>query len=200
MRVKFPEGVEESIPEFLDLVQERSGQDIRNCYQCAKCTAGCPTAFAMDSPPNVIMHMIQLGLADAALARRSIWLCAGCETCTTRCPRDIDIARVMKTLCEIAMERNVPVPASDIRTFHEAFLRGVQWHGRAHEISMMAELKLRTKNLFEDVPLGVNLFLKGKLRPLPERIEGLEQVRRMFRREPRSEAGQAPPEHGREHE
>ena len=181
MKVKLAHEQVCSDEDFLELVQERSGQNIRNCYQCAKCTAGCPTAFAMDSPPSVVMHMIQLGLADAALMKRSIWLCAGCETCTTRCPRVIDIARVMKTLCEIAIERGIPVPEQDVKTFHEAFLRGVQWHGRAHEMSMMAELKLRTLNLFQDVPLGISLFTKGKLGLLPHRIEGLGEVRRMFK-------------------
>lgn len=180
MKVDLSEGAVYTDSDFLELVQERSGQNIQNCYQCGKCTAGCPTAFAMDAPPSMVMHMVQLGLADAALTRRSIWLCAGCGTCTTRCPRDVDIARVMKTLCEIAIERRMPVPQQDVKTFHEAFLRSIKWHGRAHELGMMAELKLRTGNLFQDIPLGINLFLKGKLGLLPHRIEGVGEVRKLF--------------------
>ncbi len=47
---------------FVDVVQQRSGKQLQQCYQCFKCSAGCPVAFAMDWTPNQIIRMIQLGL------------------------------------------------------------------------------------------------------------------------------------------
>ena len=77
---------DESQLEFVSQVEEMSAQRVADCYQCGKCTAGCPTAFAMDYPPNQIIRGIQLGMRDAVLSSKAIWVCAACETCTTRCP------------------------------------------------------------------------------------------------------------------
>ena len=48
----------------------------------------------MDVTPRQVMRMVQLGLVDEALRTRAIWLCAGCDTCSTRCPKGVDIAHV----------------------------------------------------------------------------------------------------------
>jgi heterodisulfide reductase subunit C len=61
-----------------------SGEKINNCYQCKKCTAGCPITFAMDILPHQIIKYIQLGLEEKVLTSKTIWLCAACETCGTR--------------------------------------------------------------------------------------------------------------------
>jgi len=66
---------------------QAAGIDITRCYQCGKCTAGCPMAQSMDYSPRQIVRLLQLGLADDALRSRTIWMCASCETCATRCPR-----------------------------------------------------------------------------------------------------------------
>ncbi|MFC1932995.1 4Fe-4S dicluster domain-containing protein, partial [Chloroflexota bacterium] len=48
--------------------------------------------FAMDIPPHKLIHLLKYGQLDDVLQSDTIWLCASCETCTTRCPNDIDIA------------------------------------------------------------------------------------------------------------
>lgn len=70
--------------EFLDQVENQSGQKVRICYQCGKCSAGCPVAYAMDLLPNQVMRLVQLGLKEEVLTCATIWLCASCETCATR--------------------------------------------------------------------------------------------------------------------
>ena len=77
---------------------QAAGIDLSSCYQCGKCTAGCPMASAMDYSPRQTVRLLQLGMADTALRSRTIWLCASCETCATRCPRDVDVAKMMDIL------------------------------------------------------------------------------------------------------
>jgi heterodisulfide reductase subunit C len=78
-------------------VGEISGQNLMACNQCGKCSAGCPAAFAMDLLPNQVIRLVQLGLEEV-LQSRTIWLCASCLTCASRCPKGVDLSRVMDTL------------------------------------------------------------------------------------------------------
>ncbi len=173
-------GTEKTVAGFLEQVSRESGVDVQKCYQCGKCTAGCPTSFAMDNPSSKIMHLVQLGLKDQALRSKSIWLCVGCETCTTRCPKDLDVARVMKTLCGIARREGIRPDDPEIRDFHESFLHTVKLLGRAHELGMMTELKLRSRKFLKDIPLGIALMQKGKLTPLVHLVKDRAAVRRVF--------------------
>ncbi|MFL7807317.1 MAG: 4Fe-4S dicluster domain-containing protein, partial [Anaerolineae bacterium] len=79
----------ESDIAFLHEVERRSGQNLARCYQCGKCSAGCPIAFEMDYPPHQVIRGVQMGMRDLVLASSTIWLCAACETCSTRCPQDV---------------------------------------------------------------------------------------------------------------
>ncbi len=71
---------------FLEEVKKRSGENLSLCYQCLKCTAGCPTAPYMDIRPNNIIRMIQMGMKKEVLGSSAIWFCVYCQTCGTRCP------------------------------------------------------------------------------------------------------------------
>jgi heterodisulfide reductase subunit C len=84
--------------DFVKKVEELSGQKILSCYQCGKCSAGCPSSFAMDLLPSQIIRMVQLGLQDEIINSKTIWLCASCLTCAVRCPRGVDLAKVFEAL------------------------------------------------------------------------------------------------------
>ena len=165
-----------------DDVAARSGENIAACYQCAKCTAGCPLAPEMDLTPNQVMRCVQLGLRDIVLGSSTIWLCTTCTTCTTRCPRDIDLARVMDTLRAMALESGVQPGQPQIPLFYRIFLYLVRRTGRANELPLMAAYGLATRNPFKDLLLGQKMFLKGKLKPFSPRVGDREQVRRIFER------------------
>ncbi len=92
--------------EFVRKVALRSGQDLHKCYQCGKCSAGCPAAGSMDILPNQVIRLVQLGLENEALTAQTIWFCASCLTCAARCPQGVDVARVMESLREMAMDRD----------------------------------------------------------------------------------------------
>jgi len=85
-------------------IRERSGQDINSCYQCHKCSGGCPVTFVCDLPLSGLVRALQLGLRDVALASRLVWLCSGCRACFERCPNGIDGARVLDALKAMAKE------------------------------------------------------------------------------------------------
>jgi heterodisulfide reductase subunit C len=164
-----------------------SGEDrlnVQDCYQCQKCSAGCPVAFAMDYRPNQIMQMVLLGMKERALRSKTIWVCASCYTCSTRCPNDIDIAGVMDWLRQSALEEGVAVE-KEIPLFHEAFLRSIQSHGRVHELGMMARYKVKSGKFFDDLRLGWKMFAKGKLKLFPSRVKGRKELAELFRQKRR---------------
>ena len=121
--VKLSEITPDSI--FLHQVEEKGGEKVSLCYQCAKCSSGCPVTFAMDYLPHVILRMVQLGLKDRVLNSSTIWVCASCETCTTRCPNDIDIAHIMDTLRQTSLREGIKPSQKNIPIFHAAFLSSI---------------------------------------------------------------------------
>jgi heterodisulfide reductase subunit C len=133
MNVATIPGVSQS---FLREVESASGEKVSLCYQCRKCSSGCPVTFAMDYLPDVILRMVQLGFKDRVLGSSTIWICASCETCTTRCPNGIDIAGVIDTLrrMTLAEGRAAPLAVKDIPKFHEAFLSSIKAGGRVNEV------------------------------------------------------------------
>jgi heterodisulfide reductase subunit C2 len=91
--------------KFVGQIEEISGENLLACNQCGKCSAGCPVAFSMDILPNQVIRLAQLGIEDV-LECQTIWTCAACLTCVSRCPKGIDLPRVMEAMRLIAMERS----------------------------------------------------------------------------------------------
>ena len=176
------EGVLKVGSPFLGVVNQRSGQLIQLCYHCHKCTAGCPVAFAMDYGPDRVLRMIQFGLKEQVLCSSDIWICASCETCGTRCPNEIDIARVMDALRQMAVEEGLPTKERNVPLFHNLFLSIVKRLGRMHEASLMGLYKPLSRDLFSDIPMGLKMILKGKIPLLPHRIKGSDEVEKIFER------------------
>lgn len=174
-------------PETLaDHVRDQTGEDVFHCYQCGKCAAGCPLAAEMDYSPQQVLRLLQLGLPEVErelLGSLAIWLCLTCEQCVTRCPQQVDLPKIMDDLRRRSRERGLVHPrARDILKFHESFLSTVQRNGRLHEVSLIAQYKLRSGHLLQDVLVAPLLLLRGKLGILPEKIDGHDAVKRIFER------------------
>ncbi len=98
--------------DFVSKVRDISGQNLMLCNQCGKCSAGCPAAFAMDVLPNQVIRLAQLG-QEEVLESRAIWMCASCVTCASRCPKGVDLSRVMDALRLIVLRSGKPALAME---------------------------------------------------------------------------------------
>ncbi len=161
------------------------------CYQCRKCSSGCPLTFAMDLLPDQVIRLSLLGQEEQVLGCTTIWVCSSCETCTTRCPNGIDIAGVMDWLKETALKRGVALPQPAVTRFHQTFLRSVRLGGgRLPEAVLLGLYTLRSGQflkklwsggLFSDLSLGRKLRQRGRLRlSLPHRLKGVKEIRKIF--------------------
>ena len=167
---------------LVEYIHDTSGQDILACYQCLKCTAGCPVAAFMEFPPNAIHRMIQNDRRKEILDSGSIWLCTGCETCGTRCPNDINSAKVMDSLKQLVVKEKHKTREKKIWTMHTVFLSGIQKRGRMHELSLIRDMRLRSGGYFKDMKLAITMFRLGKLTIIPEKVKGIKRVRALFRK------------------
>ncbi len=165
---------------FLDEVIRESKVDIRACYQCQKCSAGCPVVSAMDIYPNQVIRQIQYGRREKVLGSKSIWVCASCHTCSVRCPNDIDFAKVMDSLRHLALRSRIVAGEKDIPIFHTAFLDGIKGTGRIHELSLIFRFKVKTKDFLKDAGLGWQMFRRGKIKVIPQSFTGGKEIKEIF--------------------
>ena len=163
-------------------VEEATGLKPALCYQCGKCSAGCPQAAEMDLRPHEIVRLVQLDRPERLFGGESIWLCLTCETCTARCPNGFDPARLIDGLREMALAREDKAsrPPLRIGAFHRAFLKQIWAHGRLFEFGLVKGYKLRSGELFADVAAAPVMLAKGKLSFVPRDVRGLEDVRHIF--------------------
>ncbi len=170
-------------PDLAREIADRSGQNAFLCYQCIRCTSGCPVTDYYDYTPNQVMRLVQIGDDAAALGSRTPWLCASCLTCTTRCPQGLDIARIMETLAQIAQERGVQPAVPEVALFHKVFLKDAQLFGRVYELGLMGAMNVLTGKFFQDMDLGVEMLKRAKIsflpslaRSRPDRVKRVERA------------------------
>ncbi|MGO8786981.1 MAG: 4Fe-4S dicluster domain-containing protein [Terriglobia bacterium] len=185
--------VETSAPEIPSrdvLIESLASTHWMDCYQCGKCTAGCPVAGAVDMSPNQVVRALQLGNFEKAMASDAIWACVSCQTCSTRCPQSVDCAGIMDALREASLRQNLASSAQKtVVAFQQAFLNNIRRNGRLDEIELIAEFKLRAlpseRNLgflFKDASLAPQLQSRRKLHLRGEKVKDRAVVRRIFER------------------
>jgi heterodisulfide reductase subunit C len=165
---------------LLHVVEEISGADISRCYQCKKCTSGCPVAKLTGSPPAEIIRRLQLGAGKELLETDLIWMCLSCETCYARCPMEINISMVIDTLRYLARETGVRKPKGNMPLFNREFLRMVKAFGRSYDLPMIAAYKIGTGNIRQDVEKLPTMFKKGKMAILPPAGGDKRKVKQIF--------------------
>jgi len=168
---------------FQKILEKGCGEKVARCYQCGKCSAGCPLAFQMDYLPNQIIRMIQLGMEKEVLSSRTIWLCASCLACTARCPREINVAEIMDFLRRHAYRiRVIPREETEIPLFNKIFLRNIELFGRLYEVGLIGMFNLLSGEFFKDFSLAPKMFLKQKIGIFPWRIKNAKALREIFKR------------------
>ena len=181
------------VPTFSlpDRLAQKANISVSACYQCKKCSAGCPLTFAMDLLPDRVIRLAALGQVDTLLSCRTIWVCASCVTCTTRCPNGIDIVGVMDWLKEEALRQGKAVDQPEVAAFHKIFIDSVRRAGgRLPEVALMQRFtlfklrrRLDLKELLENAKLGWALFKRKRLRPIgPKALKGRHEINQMYKR------------------
>lgn len=167
---------------FRTWIEKQSGQDISHCYQCGRCTAGCPVAYRMDLGPRRVMRSLQLGLKDEAIRSNSIWFCVSCQTCSARCPKEIDIARIMEAVRIMAVQERIKPAKKDIALFHQLFLDNVRSLGRVNELLLGGLYNLRSGHLTQDLEMFFGMVPRGKISFIPRRVKGAAELGAVFQR------------------
>ena len=162
-------------------VKARSGASPMSCYQCAKCSSGCPVAGWADLKPHELVRMVQMDQREAVLGSRFIWECTSCQTCVTRCPQRVDIPAMNDALRAMSLREGMVCAGTAVPVFNEIFLKSVRKRGRVYELGLMVAFKLRTRRLLEDADKAPMMLAKGKLPLVGPRVGGRNAREEMFR-------------------
>lgn len=163
-------------------VQEISGVDLSICFQCKKCTSGCPVSKLVKCPPSEIMRRLHLNSGDEILKSDILWMCVSCETCSARCPMGIDVAAVMDALRKLAIEKKAPKQKGNVPLFNRAFLKTVQIFGRTYDIAMIAAYKLGSRKFMDDTEKFPTMLKKRKIALLPSFGGDGRTTKRIFKK------------------
>lgn len=172
-------------------VEKLAHTKVVDCYQCGKCSAGCPMAHQMDVIPSTVIRYVQYGQVQKAAQTSAVWQCVACLTCSTRCPKSVDIAGVMDALKQISIEdRCVHKSMKRIVAFQKSFLNTIYRNGRTNELEMTAEYKIRgflgdgnPILALKDADLAPGMIMRGKLHFLPgSPVKDKALVKRIFKK------------------
>jgi heterodisulfide reductase subunit C len=202
--IMMPTTLKEPLEPSFSLAQRLGGlTSVSACYQCRKRSAGCPLTFAMDFYPDQVIRLALLGQEAQVLGCRTIWVCSSCETCTTRCPNNIDIAGVMDWLKEAAISSGQASPQPQVTRFHQTFLDTVLMAGGRLSEPLLLGLyqwrcggtlgKLKSGALVADLKMAWELARRRRLVPrLPHRLKGVEEIKAMFKKSHLSDTRKKP--------
>jgi heterodisulfide reductase subunit C len=170
-------------PSFTrEVMKTKGGEKILDCIQCGICSGSCPVRFAVDFTCMQIVRMVQLGMKETVFSSRTIWVCALCNLCATRCPRGINIPLLMSALKNIAIKEGIPSPIETKPKFHKDFVKILKKYGRMHEPQLIFRLInfASPRALFRNAVLGLKLWRKGKVKLAPSKIDQTAQLLKIF--------------------
>ena len=168
---------------FLEEVNLVPGAErIARCLQCGTCTGSCPVSYAMDISPRMVIALFRAGQIGEILRSRTIWICASCYMCTTRCPQAIKITDLLYALKRTAMDTKLYPDRFPVYLLSRSFVRLVNRYGRNHEILLLLLYYLRRNplELLRLIPLGVALLRKGRVTLFPSKIKGIKTIREIL--------------------
>ena len=171
---------------FLKKTEGETGVSISACYQCERCTNACPAAHFMDIKPHAVIRYVTLGFREELLRSSTIWVCLSCEMCTTYCPNEVDVAKVIIYMRNMAARSSITPGEPALASFHRAFIDQLMKYGRINEFNLMRAYgmkpeimieKLKTGDILNDMKLAYEMGKRGRLSILPNRSRAVRQIR-----------------------
>ena len=98
---------EEIVSALKQKIEDLSAAQLMKCYQCGKCSAGCPMADYMEILPHQLMRLAQIGRWEEIQSANTSWICAACLTCSVRCPRGVKIAELIEAMRQVVLRTRV---------------------------------------------------------------------------------------------
>ncbi len=166
---------------FIDEIEKTTGVAASECYQCFRCTNGCPAVHDMDITPHRIIGYIISGERDRVLSSGSPWACLQCAVCSIRCPNGIDVARVFAELRRMSVESGL-APERNIHDFDVLMIESISRHGRLHELGVVIRYRLARGGLLRDAGMGIDMIRKKRIGIFPHKIADRKGVRSIIRR------------------
>ncbi len=158
-----------------------AGVNLKDCYQCGKCSAGCPVVHAMDLMPREVIRLMQLGAWEEVLDAKSPWLCASCITCVTRCPQNVNLPSLMEEVRRASKAAGKrPVKGPDL--FNDLFLKGIYQNGKSNELYLMMKYNIFSGHLMQDAFNAPHLLLKGMVGPKVHKVKDRKDVQAIIDR------------------
>lgn len=148
----------------LNSVLDDAKIDPKDCYQCGKCSAGCPVASDADMTPREVLRHIQLGQVEPVLKSNMPWLCAGCGMCLARCPQSVDLPNLMLA-CRRAAEAQGIKPIGEVARFNQLFINGVREKGLSDEAVLAMRFNLTTGHFLQDALSAPKMVVRGMIGP-----------------------------------
>jgi len=178
---------------------DRSGQNLRSCYQCRRCAAGCPVGDETGVTPDRLIRMVLLGEKDTALSNLLVWKCVACYTCGTRCPNNIQTARINEALKQMSKEAHAEPLISKVAAFHSSFMKSVSHFGRSNELEFMALYEIENfkkdgfKAMMDDIKinskLGKEMFRKKRMHLRLDKTKGRSEIKRLYKKSAEKRGG-----------
>lgn len=165
---------------FAEEVFKICKENVYLCYQCRKCTSGCPVHAHMDFTPFELIRLVQLGMTEKIEKANTIWVCASCQTCTSRCPQGIDIAHIIDVIRILVQKKRIG-KGKNIWSFNSLWMRMLKQTGRIYEPGLILLYNLFRGKPFNDLALGFKMIKKNKLKLWPSLIKPAT-VRKIFSR------------------
>lgn len=178
---------------FLEQVQlVPAGERIKRCIQCGTCTGSCPVSYAMDISPRELIALFRAGEMERIMRSRTIWICASCYACTTRCPSGIKITDIIYALKRTAMGKDYKSHAPQVQIMARLFVDNLMSFGRLHEGTLIAKYYARTGfwKMLGLIPLGRKMIKTKRIALLPSKIKAHKSLAKIIRKAQEIEIGE----------
>ena len=188
------EALTNSATSFMDQVASIHGGDgFVHCIQCGTCTGSCPNANEMEYTPRKVIAMIRAGMQKEVLSSNAMWYCASCYLCSERCPRGIKVTELMYALKQLAYRNGFRHGPTGEPIMYRTFVDLINQNGRVHEVGLTSRFYMQSRPLaiLKMAPIGLKLFLLGRMPLRPHAIRDKEQLVAIIKKARELEAAHA---------